>query len=220
MKFLSLLPIATMIFCNCRPYNDIEVLQRKSVALVDRSEEVYCGGTFVDYNLILTSAHCIDIDDSIIYYATFNDFDEEMHRRLDYVREAKMIGYNPKIDLALLETNGFNNSFAKIAFEVEMGETLQTVFHADFYPWMFNRGSVAGVLREHDQDLCPIPINEQLGLKIVQMNLPVHSGNSGSAVFNENFELMGVISWHSTVSQISTAVHRDEIVKFIDESRR
>lgn len=214
-----LLPLVTA--CNTKLADNISVVQKRSVSLVSPEGEIYCGGTLISNNRILTAAHCIDLNQNIFHYGTYVDFDRGTRRHIEDIHDARLIAHDSSLDLAMLEGKDLHFYYAQISNDqVNTGDVLQFVGNVNLYPFSFNRGYVSSVRTEINNAYVPTGIHIEGRLRIIQMSIPIMQGCSGSGVYNEHFQLIGVVSWHSILTQASVAIHRDEIVKFIEESEK
>lgn len=219
-----------------------EQLRDNTVALVEVGDDdedgrevrgPYCTGVWIDYDVFITAAHCVEYDDP---HGFFDMFDIKtpapIDRKILYLVEAdvplrgkpdpddarvgKVTAYEKDIDLALVtvehETMPRSHPVAWIERgTIRPGDSVHAMGHTVGYWWTYHRGFVSNVRwtdGPHDNNIL-----------LFQLSVVTWSGNSGGGIWNDAGNLIGISSWINTrSSSMSFAIHRDTIVDFLGRS--
>ena len=166
----------------------------------DGMHHVFCSGAWVSSNQLITNSHCmkgaakIQADDRLIenplgivvQYSVESEV-VGVGEEPKATHDAKCIRINHDNDLALLETVGDvpKHDVAVLAkANPGIGSTVYNVGHPGGLYFTASTGIVSAY---RDQ----IP-NDDTKLHYMQISAPLWMGNSGSAVFNEQGELVGI----------------------------
>lgn len=188
-----------------------ERIMRMTVAILAESDNVKitsCAGVWVEKNLILTAAHCVDEEKKFYKYATIDDIDS------DDTRYAIVLRADEGDDLALLFVDPDSVPEHPIAVltpeAIAAGDSVDIVGHTAGYPWTFSRGCVSAV-RENIRTASGSYVK-----KIAQISAPVWMGNSGGGAFDKNGYLVGLSSWISKSGpDLAFFIHKDVIEAFL-----
>lgn len=176
-------------------------IKSKTVALVDDVGHVYCAGVWVGENIFITAYHCIEdylqfkksIKNIKIIY--LNSYSREY-------KKATLLKINKENDLAMFHSKDNNHSTATINLHSNIGESVHTMGHGNSIPWTYHRAKIAayrfGVLN-----------NERT--TYIQLASKVSKGDSGSGIFNNKGELLGIISFRERSSFLGFAVKSKHI---------
>lgn len=124
----------------------------------------------------------------------------------------KVKAYNEKHDLALVEA--VNNELptrmvVKLAVKNPIvGERVYGVGHKGGLFYSYSEGIVSA-FREGDNS----------GGPFIQVQMPVYSGDSGSGVFNDHGELIGIVDLMSSARDTGFIVSLNELKVFLEESK-
>jgi S1-C subfamily serine protease len=186
----------------------IENLRQTTVAIVDTSLGKIiptCSGVWIDQNIILTAAHCVE-DSTLIEYSTVADYNNEK------VKKAIVIAADKQVDLAIIVSSEIDEPHPVASLSgqiISTGDKVNIVGHPVGYAWTYSSGYVSSIRSNMSG---PVGISE----KIIQISAPVWLGNSGGGAFDEDGRLIGICSWISKNGpQLTFFVHRDAINKFI-----
>jgi serine protease Do len=155
---------------------------------------------------VLTNNHVIDNAATII--VRLND-----RREL----EAKLIGADPRSDLALLKVDGKNLPTVKLgrAGDLEVGEWVLAIGS----PFGFDYSVTAGIVSAMGRSL-PTENNENY-VPFIQTDVAINPGNSGGPLFNLGGEVVGINSQIYTRSGgfmgVSFAIPVDVAMEVVDQ---
>lgn len=144
-----------------------EEKKKTSKGLVDLPSGAVCSGSFINgLGDIITAGHCA-LNADTIYVTTFDD----------RTYKAEILAISATHDLALLHVDKLNSPHFGPAQEVTRGETIFILGS----PLGITNSLSTGIIAKLDGDITLVDCSA----------LP---GNSGSAVFNTNGELVGVLT--------------------------
>lgn len=124
-----------------------------------------CSGSFITpYGDILTARHCVEKAERI---------EVTMYDQREY--KARVVAISPVHDLAMIHIDKLNTPYFRLAKSVERGETI------------FVLGSPLGL-----SNILTTGVVAHLAGDALYLDCSVLPGNSGSAVFNQKGELVGV----------------------------
>ena|ERR1035437_2833241 len=222
--------------------NDINSLvshiDTSTVALMMENTEnhsfrVYCTGVWVSEREILTAHHCVQAAANI---AAGGDGNEEvdvdvMGAKIYFIQKDEVMGYkmdpsalhwskviadDGEHDLALVEMMGgsvLDHEVAVLAKVVpENGGKIHIVGHVKGLFWTYIEGVVAG----YRVSLYPV---DKSG-PFLQLSAPVFFGNSGGGVFNDDGELVGIVSFMMSAPLTNFAIPVVSIRNFIREAHK
>src|SRR5260221_2892381 len=147
-----------------------ERLQQKTVALVQTDEDgdvgAFCAGVWVSRDTILTAAHCVRVTlevpdemkelfphgidfDPIGNDVSFLVYDDvksavSVAEKNVKLKTAKVVAYDPNVDMALLHTSYDNHMIAELARRnVHSGDSVNIVGHTIGLWWSYCNGTVS-----------------------------------------------------------------------------
>lgn len=153
---------------------------------VSNDEETwgYATGFFIDSNgTILTNKHVVynsseDSNYSVIKVAVAN---------VDEWLDAEVLKVSETDDLAEIKIDKEGTEYFKIESALSNGETIYTIGNPNGFGLSFTNGVVSSVLRN-------VIYNEQT-IPAIQTSFVINEGNSGGPVFNDEGNLVGIISF-------------------------
>lgn len=164
----------------------LEVLLNETVALTTQSDFVFCGGTWISNNEVLTAFHCVrDLaPDPTGYYV-------RLRLRTGGYKGSKVHVTLPDLDLAKLWVDDPGpHTFARMTDHV-IGESVWTIGHpVNLGNWTHFYGQIA-------QDTFVFSPNTHLIIPVIRTSSPAYPGNSGGGLFNMSGNLVGVCSMHA-----------------------
>lgn len=188
---------------------------------LDAEHKIFCTGSFLSENIILTAQHCIKGQEEVRvgthsqYLATETKFDNQQWRIYEVIKE------DSDNDLALLEFSDSRKQVAHTAVKLAkkapvVGENVVVAGHPIGLGWSYTSGMVSYAPRVGWG-------NENLGeyaMTFVQHQAPAFFGNSGGPLFNMNGEQVGVLSMIvKGASHISMSIHLSIIEEFLKEGK-
>jgi S1-C subfamily serine protease len=209
-----------------------ETIQQKTVALVEiddktKTIDATCAGVWVDNMHILTAAHCVN-ELSLFNPLTSHEPVSHIGADVNYlvyddvkvnhgistqnvaVKNAFVIAFDDKVDLALLETNTSipKHPIATFSSEaIKTGDYIHIVGHTSTYEWTYSTGNVAMI--RHIKG----PLPEKI--MMIQVAGSVWFGNSGGGAWDTNGQLIGIASHLIRNSPVSFFIHRDVVQTFL-----
>ena len=153
-----------------------------------------CSGVFISDNEILTAAHCVE-ESRGHQWIQDNEGDSfsVSVKRKDKIK-----------DLAILKVTkkGFKHTFAVLGSPIKITDTVYTVNNGDDYAKTWNTGIVNNIVFDE-------------GVLSILHNALIMPGASGSGLFNEKGQLIGVNV--ATIHYFSEAVDYYEIEAFLNK---
>lgn len=193
---------------------DIEKLRQSTVAIVSNTLGIIipnCSGVWIDADLILTAAHCVDdLENPFALISTVEDFEKGT------CRPGNVIASNNESDLALIRLEHKDipeHPITRIAEKnIFVGDTVHIIGHPVGFTWTYSNGFVSAI-RENMTG----PGDKNFK-KSVQISAPIWMGNSGGGAFDSEGKLVGISSWVSKAGpHLSFFVHADVIENFITQ---
>lgn len=189
----------------------IPAMESRTVVLVefddDHNEHVFCTGTWVSDDQILTAAHCVRDTMLMVLGGEDQHVDSVQYRmKADKgVRVGDVQKYDPAHDLALVQAREKSgHAIAHLGGAPNVGDDVFSVGAPLGMDYSYIPGVVSSMDRQ-DSD----------GLKMIQVSMALAPGDSGAAIFNSNGELVGVVSKGSRRFPIHFCIHRDHVVDLL-----
>lgn len=174
----------------------------------DGETKLFCGGTWISGNRILTAGHCA---------AAVRDWDakEDGPAEFGYAllndptpRPFEIVKISDGYDLAVLEAKEimlqYDHPIARIASKgLNLGDQVSSYNHTGRLDWSYMRGAIAGIRHGDDG-------------KTYQVDMVAYKGASGAAIFDSDGNLQGVFSFiaRSAPGEVF-CVHRDIIAGWL-----
>jgi len=229
-RFIAFLLVVLVLVTSCstfaappaqqlETFNLAEMLQRTTVALVHRDDEGYlrahCAGVWINTNIILTAAHCVDNDTNVVVgdkveYLVYEDVGDLVELNNVKSRSGVVIKFNKEIDLAMIGTINTPKHFITLRGQrrIRVGEHVNVVGQTAGLWFSFSEGVVGHLPRTM------IGANDKMNVYL-QVSAPVWFGNSGGAVWDDNGNLLGIASFITRAPNMAFFVDRSIIEKFI-----
>lgn len=193
-----------------------------TVALVNDEGRPFCSGAFVDGDLVVTAAHCVDGEDQV-FVAFREDLDETHGRRFRNAFRFDVLARNEAQDVAVLASRSQNlpdHETLSVAVNApRAGEPVLAIGHPLGLTFTVTTGIVSSPSRYDCSDLlCEILDGEKQHW--TQVSSPLFFGNSGGPVVNRRGQLVGVASFLVATPHLSGVVHVDEIRRIIARPTR
>lgn len=213
-----------------------EQLEETTVALThtdsDGDHAPYCSGVWVSQDEILTANHCVEAYGKLVSELT--DFEGSFDATgitLQYVVRDDVSSVSPGTypknvrrglvvktdninDLALIKAKDLPAGDHPVASikrvsRVPDGTHLRIVGHTLGLWWTYCEGTVSS-----SWSLVEGP--DSIKTQVIQASSAAAQGNSGGGAFDDDGNLLGVLSWVlSTNPNISFFIHHDQLVKFL-----
>jgi len=160
-----------------------------------------CSGTFVEDNIVLTAAHCVDMER--ITDIWIRSYDGQSHK-------AFIVKKDKGHDLALLGILGIQHKPIKLARTVVLGEQVINVGSPYTLQFLLSEGIVSAL---------NVYIGKEFKSHYLVTTAMINPGSSGGGAFNKEGELIGVntmtmggfMGW----AGISLAVSLEDIKEFL-----
>jgi len=180
----------------------------------------YCTGVWINKDTIITAAHCTMVHKPAIYqmleemgisatrsglppwspvgdtltYSAFGEIRDEQLRKIRTSHKCKVIAVDEEHDVAVLKAESSDleplpeHEIATLATDVRAGDEMHIVGHPSGMLWTYVRGPVAAVRNNF------VGAHDHI-MDVVHVSAPIWFGNSGGGAFNENGELVGIMSF-------------------------
>lgn len=191
----------------------------------EHSFRVYCTGVWVSETEILTAHHCVQAAANAAAGVGEDEDVDVVGAKIYYIEKNEVMGYKrdpsalhwAKVekadklhDLALVRAVGAaipGHDIAKIASSVpNRGDGVHIVGHVTGLFWTYIEGVVAGYRSD---------LYMEKGGPFLQLSAPVYFGNSGGGVFNNDGELVGIVSFMMRAPLTNFAIPVDSINRFM-----
>lgn len=204
-----------------------------SIALVygtGEDEYPYCSGSWVSEYSILTAAHCMagiaekvrservttgdfaapEVDPMTLElnYVVQNDVDDPFKPvKRSYI--AKLVAMSPERDLALVRVVGAHpvHGWAFLAKTTpEVGSVVSSSGTVKGLYWSYRQGVVSAYRED---------MSQKIKGPFLQVSMAISHGDSGSGIFNEYGELIGVTSFATNAPNSGFCIHLKTIRGFL-----
>lgn len=205
-----------------RTVRTVDYVIDATVALVNDEGRPFCTGSFVDRDLVVTAAHCVDDEDQVLV-AFREDLDERHGRRFRNAFRFDVLSVNTNQDVALLASRSDSlpdHETLSVAVNApRAGEPVLAVGHPLGLTFTVTTGVVSSPSRYDCADIvCEILGGERQHW--TQVSSPVFFGNSGGPVVNRRGQLVGVTSFLVATPHLAGVVHVDEIRRLLERPTR
>lgn len=205
-----------------RTVRTVDYVIDATVALVNDEGRPFCSGAFVDGDLVVTAAHCVD-DVNQVNVAFREDLDERGGRRFHNAFRFDVLALDSAQDIALLASRSRNlpdhESLSVAVNAPRAGEPVLAVGHPLGLTFTVTHGIVSHPSRFDCSDLiCEILGGEKQHW--MQVSSPLFFGNSGGPVVNRRGQLVGVASFLVATPHLSGVAHVDEIRRILERPTR
>lgn len=196
----------------------------------------FCAGVWVSPKRLITAGHCVENLGEPPERTAVREANEELDLGLpvppwdpigqtalfaqqgDLTRTGptaywtgKVVGFNKSVDLGLVETDDPypRHPYAHLSEgEIVEGDRVEWVGHPYGDTWSYAEGYVS---RVHFDRKNAVDVESEL----LQVAGPMSPGNSGSGVFNEAGQLVGIASFLTRDNGMGFCVHRDVVRAFL-----
>jgi S1-C subfamily serine protease len=224
---------------NREPVSLVRDMNSETVALVamvgNGQIRTYCTGVWVSESEIMTAGHCVRAASDIALGHDEEEGEEELEGvAVNYIvdKEVEGVDRNPngmhmsravKVDevhdVALLRVVGGmvpSHKFAVLGDKAPgVGERVHCVGQVKGLYWSY----VTGVVSAHREELPSRRKPSAGGVSFrgpfIQVSMPVSFGNSGGGLFNDDGELVGIVSFMGGPPLTSMFVHVDTMRKML-----
>ena len=152
----------------------------------------------------------------VIHYIVENEV-VEVGKEPSAWHMAKVVGFDEKHDLALLEAQGKAlpaHRVAKLADKSpELGEDVHIVGQTVGMYWTYLKGNVAAY---RGKDMLKGKDSEGPWMQVAS---PMYFGNSGGGAFNDYGELVGIADWIKRAPEMGFFIHLDTIRSFLQDQK-
>ncbi len=149
-------------------------------------------GFFIDDGIIVTNYHVISGTNEI----TIKTYNEKEYKVTD------ILGYDEKLDIAILKINSKNKSLVMIQTPVKVGEDIYTIGSPYGLTGSMTKGMVSSASRVIDD------------VDYIQFDAAISKGNSGGPLLNAYGEVMGINTmYYRFANSLDFAININEIQK-------
>lgn len=199
-----------------RPTRTVDYVLEATVALVHDNGRPFCTGAFVDGDLVVTAAHCVDDEDEVLV-AFREDLDERHGRRFTSAFRFDVLSVNATQDVAVLQPRTSrlpaHQTLSVAVAAPRAGEGVIVVGHPLGLTYTVTHGLVSSPSRWEDNPDGSVQ-------HWMQISAPVFFGNSGGPVVNRRGQLVGVTSFLAMTPHLAGVVHVDEIRRILESPTR
>lgn len=207
----------------------------------------YCTGVWVAKDTFVTAGHCVEdlgkpfeqvllehlvpeasweevgikkwnpVGQAMTYSAR-NDIRDTETRTIRGTHPGKVLAYDKAHDLALVRATPDStdaipdHDIATVASSARVGQPVHIVGHTIGLWWSYTHGYVAQIRPA-------MPNFHEDKMNTLQVSAPVFFGNSGGGAFNEDGQLVGVMSWIRKGPSLGFFVRYDEVDRLLRHER-
>lgn len=194
-------------------YDEVDPAKNSTAEL-----DVYCSGVWINEDTILTAAHCVQVHkpaslkmlESLglkkstvaktwspvgdkLQYSSHGDIQDYHIRKVRSAHDCTVIAVDDDNDLAIVKASAGlfsipQHEIATIASESQIGDNVHIMGHPSGLLWTYVRGNIAQV-RDGFANVDDVKVD------VLHISAPIWFGNSGGGAFNDNGELIGVLSF-------------------------
>lgn len=177
----------------------INHLTSSTVMLVEASPwgtKAYCGGVWINETHIITAKHCIVNDNDQAEYGheikfqTYQEFDGNYPiNKIEKTYKASVIAFSDDIDIAILESyDSLPHNIARLyKHNLIQGMSVHTMSHPTGLSYNYTQGLLSQI-----RNMDVKPSGNDGRYYSLHITTSAASGSSGSGVFSENGELLGI----------------------------
>ena len=187
----------------------------------DIDEDIKLSCVKIDTDLTSGSGFIYSIDEDNIYVITaYHVVSDGQYINVEINNNeslaGKLLGYDIYYDLALIEIDNVDN-----VIPLELGDS--SLLKADDLVFVFDEmnsqnvveGSVVSPLKTINNSIVVEGNSYEYELEDIELSIEVLEGFSGSAVFNKNLEVVGIITMSSNDNKVY-ATPINEIINFVN----
>lgn len=205
-----------------RTVRTVDYVIDATVALVNEEGRPFCTAAFVDGDLVVTAAHCVDESDQVLV-GFREDLDERHGRRFRNAFRFDVIARDVAQDVAVLASRSDrlpdHETLSVAVTAPRAGEPVLAVGHPLGLTFTVTHGIVSNPSRYDCQDLlCEMLDGEKQHW--MQVSSPLFFGNSGGPIVNRRGQLVGIASFLVATPHLSGVVHVDEIRRILERPTR
>jgi S1-C subfamily serine protease len=207
----------------------------------------YCSGVWITKDTFVTAGHCVEdlgkpfeqvllehlvpeanweavgikkwnpIGQTMMYSAR-GDIKDTETRTIRGTHPGKVIAYDRCRDLALVKATPNStdaipdHDVATVASSAKVGQPVHIIGHTIGLWWSYTHGYVAQVRPN-------MPNFHEDKMNTLQVSAPVFFGNSGGGAFNEDGQLVGIMSWIRKGPDLGFFVRYDEVDHVLRHAR-
>ena len=193
-----------------------------SVVLIgNRSKWASGSGFFINHKglKIITNWHVVDGTKNVDIWLKPKETKE-----VDYLLnnvdsyKGKVIKVSKKKDLAMIEIKGITHKIKPVKFgsykKIKVGEFGYAIGHPEGYGWTFTADFVSQIRPNYNW----FYKDSKHQASVIQIQTPIHQGNSGGPLFNKKKELIGVNTFTTAKTEtLNFAVSVDDLIEFLKE---
>ena len=194
----------------------------RSVVSVGNEAKWATGSGFFIYHeglKIITNWHVIEGTKDVKIWLKPKEKKEINHSVCDVdCYKGKVVKTNKKKDLAMIEVKGISHKVKPVKFgsynKIKIGEMGFAIGHPEGYGWSLTAGMISQIRPNYNWRY----EGSKHTASVIQIQTPIHQGNSGGPLFNKNKELIGVNTFTTAKTEtLNFAVSVDELKEFLNE---
>ena len=194
----------------------------RSVVSVGNEAKWATGSGFFIYHeglKIITNWHVIEGTKDVNIWLKPKERKEINHSVCDVdCYKGKVVKTNKKKDLAMIEVKGISHKVKPVKFgsynKIKIGEIGFAIGHPEGYGWSLTAGMISQIRPNYNWRY----EGSKHTASVIQIQTPIHQGNSGGPLFNKNKELIGVNTFTTAKTEtLNFAVSVDELKEFLNE---
>lgn len=195
------------------PSSLVSHMSKSTVALVFADDDAgwrpFCTAVWLDDGMIATAHHCVqavanklagvdavdaDVMGVKVHYIQANEV-EGIGEEPSGVHLAKVVADDAEHDVSLMRAVGGavpGHEYARLAsYYPAIGEKIHLVGHVKGLYWSY----IEGVVSSYRGDIPAVKDDIKISGPFIQLSAPVYYGNSGGGVFNNDGDLVGIVSF-------------------------
>jgi|TARA_B100000959_G_scaffold124241_1_gene130500 S1-C subfamily serine protease len=207
-----------------REIDNVSTLYRecsKGIVLLSslNSTSLGAGAIINSAGQFITNAHVVGNDDKMLVWFYDPDISQIKDFKSDSCYLAKVVAVDNVRDLSLLSINKTEKVFHPLDFganeKIEITQEVFSIGHPKTLVWSFTKGFISQLRKNFEWEYDETTFHVA---NVIQVQMSSNPGDSGSPLFNENGQLIGLNSFRLQDGDgTNFAIQLNEINSFLDE---